>query len=49
MIKGLAGAADKGKGKGKEVMNEGLKVHGSLIKNGWIGSELLKTCLIDLY
>ncbi|XP_021758905.1 pentatricopeptide repeat-containing protein At1g71460, chloroplastic-like [Chenopodium quinoa] len=40
LIKSFGGAA---------AFRQGLKIHGLLIKNGFIGSEMLKTSLIDMY
>ncbi|KNA25544.1 hypothetical protein SOVF_004760 [Spinacia oleracea] len=40
LIKSFGGAA---------AFRQGLKMHGLLIKNGFIGSEILKTSLIDMY
>ncbi|XP_074310919.1 pentatricopeptide repeat-containing protein At1g71460, chloroplastic [Silene latifolia] len=40
MIKGFGGS---------KAFKLGLKIHGLLIKNGFIGSEILKTSLIDMY
>lgn len=40
LLKALAGARE---------FREGLKAHGLLVKNGLIGSSILKTCLIDMY
>ncbi|XP_057515323.1 pentatricopeptide repeat-containing protein At1g71460, chloroplastic [Amaranthus tricolor] len=34
---------------GATAFRQGLKIHGLLIKNGFIGSEILKTSLIDMY
>lgn len=40
MIKSFAGAS---------ALRQGLKTHALLIKNGWIGSSMLRTGLIDMY
>ncbi|PON99747.1 Pentatricopeptide repeat [Trema orientale] len=34
---------------GSSALSQGLKTHALLIKNGFIGSELLRTSLIDMY
>ncbi|GAB2269167.1 hypothetical protein Dimus_004096 [Dionaea muscipula] len=40
LIKSFAGAME---------FRRDLKAHGLLIRNGWIGSSVLRTCLIDIY
>lgn len=40
LIKSLAGT---------RALRQGLKTHGLLIKNGFLESDILKTCLIDMY
>nr|GME15487.1 pentatricopeptide repeat-containing protein At1g71460, chloroplastic [Ipomoea batatas] len=40
MIKSLAGAS---------AFSQGLKTHGLLVKNGFLGSNIIRTSLIDMY
>ncbi|VFQ95558.1 unnamed protein product [Cuscuta campestris] len=40
LIKSLVGAS---------ALTHGLKVHGLLVKNGFVNSDVIRTCLVDLY